>query len=370
MIKMYKDGMSCVQIGNKLGRDSKTVRKKLREVNIYVKKKAFSEEDEIYLAEHYPIGDWDGIFERFPSATKQSIQAKVSELGIRAEYYNEKRKWTNEELKILEEYYYTKSLSELCEMMNFRHSEDAILTKAFRKFGYSKSRKWTKEEDEILIKYYPIAPFGEVAEMLPRRTKNAIIDHAIKLNVKSLFMDEFLWKSDEIIYLMDHWKEYTDNELANKLGKTFQAVKGKRLVLGLLRQEHGNQNSYTNLSAYIRGQIFQWKKDSMANCGFKCVLTDSKDFEIHHIYPVNRLISDIFQKYNLVKKDFCDYSQEELDYIVDLFIKEQASHPLGVCVRSDIHSLYHSIYGNTTNCEKQWDKFVKEYKEGKYDNID
>ena len=75
------------------------------------------------------------------------------------------------------------------------------------------------------------------------------------------------------------------------------------------------------------------------------------------------------KKYNLQNKNFQDYTQNELDYILKLFLEEQNKHPLGVCIRKDIHDLYHTIYGKITNNEEQWNKFIKEYREGIYSDI-
>ena len=38
------------------------------------------------------------------------------------------------------------------------------------------------------------------------------------------------------------------------------------------------------------------------------------------------------------------------------------SHPLGVCLRRDIHIEFHRIYGNGHNTKEQFDEFVKNYK--------
>lgn len=40
----------------------------------------------------------------------------------------------------------------------------------------------------------------------------------------------------------------------------------------------------------------------------------------------------------------------------------------GVCVRKDIHELYHSLYGKGNNTPEQWNIFVKSLKDGKYND--
>ena len=106
----------------------------------------------------------------------------------------------------------------------------------------------------------------------------------------------------------------------------------------------------------------------MKKCNYQCVLTGSKKFHIHHLYSFNQIISDVFNKYNFPIYDtFEEYSDEELDTILDKFIEEQDSHPLGVCIDENIHKLFHSVYGQYCNTPEQWYQFEKDYKNGIYD---
>ena len=112
------------------------------------------------------------------------------------------------------------------------------------------------------------------------------------------------------------------------------------------------------------------ENESMINCNYQCVLTGSHDFQIHHLYSFNQIIADLFNSTDLVNKDFKDYTEDELTEITKAFIIEQDKHPLGVCVRTDIHDLYHKIYGKYGNTPEQWNKFVTDYKKGIYHNVE
>lgn len=107
----------------------------------------------------------------------------------------------------------------------------------------------------------------------------------------------------------------------------------------------------------------------MASCGYKCVLTGSKDFQIHHLYSFNRIIKDLCDSGKIEYKDFTDYTQEELNRITEIFIEEHNKYPLGVCVRKDIHELFHRVYGKHNNSKSQWDKFCNDYRNGLYKDI-
>lgn len=107
----------------------------------------------------------------------------------------------------------------------------------------------------------------------------------------------------------------------------------------------------------------------MENCNWQCVITGSKDFEIHHLYSVSNILSDIMSKYNILEKQIEEYTQDELNNITQLFIEEQSKHPLGICVRKDIHALFHKLYGKYYNTPEQWYQFQKDLCEGIYDDL-
>lgn len=62
-----------------------------------------------------------------------------------------------------------------------------------------------------------------------------------------------------------------------------------------------------------------------------------------------------------------DYTDKELRDILDLFRIKQDKYPLGVCLTKDVHMLFHNKYGYGNNTEIQWNEFVTDFKNGKYD---
>ena len=114
-------------------------------------------------------------------------------------------------------------------------------------------------------------------------------------------------------------------------------------------------------------QIGWPKKESMKECNYKCVLTGSKKFEIHHLYGFANILNETIEEYSIELKEYSEYTQEELNDILEKFLIVHSRYPLGVCVRKDIHMLYHSIYSKCVNNEDQWNQFVQEFKNGIYD---
>ena len=368
IINDYNNGMTPKEMSIKYNRNSGTIIGKLQNLGIYKNTKyRFTKEDIEFLKEYYPLGDYDAIFKRFPNATTQSIQAYCSKHKITADYYNDK-KWTDKELGILEKYYYEKSLKELADMMNNKHTTDAIQSKALKYFGYSKDRTWTNDELNILYTYYPIESVDEVCKRLQNRTRDSIIGKANILNIKSYFYLNTFWSEEDSKILEENWEIMSDGELAKLLNKNIRSIKSRRCFLGLNRIGNHESLSYESLQKYIRGNIGKWKSDSIKQCNYKCVLTGSKDFEIHHIYSFSFILNETIEENNIILKDgFSDYTEEELSFIVQKFIEKQNEYPLGVCIRKDIHSLFHKEYGKSVIPE-MWYRFEKDYKEGKYTN--
>ena len=157
--------------------------------------------------------------------------------------------------------------------------------------------------------------------------------------------------------------------MTNHFGKSFRSVKWKQEELHLFRKEMNNQ-SYPTLAEYLRGQNQKWKNDSMENCNYKCVLTNSKNFEIHHLYGVSNIVNDILNQYPQYKnKNFDDYSNEDLDFLRIKFLEEQSKYPLGECIDKKLHVLFHSLYGQYYNTPEQWYRFKEDYLKGEYKNI-
>lgn len=108
----------------------------------------------------------------------------------------------------------------------------------------------------------------------------------------------------------------------------------------------------------------------MKECNYKCIFTGSKRFQIHHLYGVSNILNDIMTENNFpIYDNFSEYSDEELNEILNAFIIKQNKYPLGVCIEKDIHVLFHSLYGQYYNTPKQWYQFEKDFKAGIYDKL-
>lgn len=290
----------------------------------------YTDDDIEFLKIYYPIGDWATIFTRFPNLDKEKIYNVCHKRGISAHYY--------ERDKSLKVEYYQRMLSN--------------------------RKKWTSDEIEILKNNYSLMPIVDIMKMLPGRTYDAIINKAKKLSLKSYIRQQQLYSADDICFIKSNWETMSDEEMAILLGRTRRAIKAVRNNIGLFRQDM-EKSHYENLLKFLRGQIYQWKRDSMENCNFQCVLTGSKNFEIHHIISFNIIVKNFILEYDITLKDnFEDYTTNELNNLSKMFLQYHNTYPLGVCIDKNLHTLFHKMYGDINN-EEQWNNFVQKFNEGK-----
>lgn len=362
IIKDYDNGngLRPFKLGKKYNRNASSISNKLKDLGIYkYTTYRFTDDDIEFLREYYPKGDWDFIMKHFPQSTKQNIMSKTSKLGIKMTIENE---WTDEELGILRKYY-SENPKFAAELIP-NHTYKAIVTKA-KRLGLKSREFWSETENDLMRKYYPIMPVDDVLKYFPNRTRTSIITHAIHLNLQSY--DYNPWTEKEDKYILSHWETESDMIMCKNLGRTYKATQARRLFLGLL---HFNKDGsgYEGLSKFLRGHIQTWKSESMKKCNYQCILTGSKDFEIHHMYGFANILNETIEEYNIELKDYHEYTQEELNDILEKFLNIHDRYPLGVCVRKDIHTLYHSIYSKCVNNEEQWNQFVIDFKNGVYDD--
>ena len=138
------------------------------------------------------------------------------------------------------------------------------------------------------------------------------------------------------------------------------------------RGENGSnwQGGKTIITAPLRKYVSSWKQKSMISCGYKCVLTGSKRYVVHHVYSFNKIVTEAMKILDLpYKLTQGEYSQEEWEKLGSLIEELHDKYSLGVCLRTDIHELFHTVYGNKDNSQDQFDEFKQDYSNGKYEDI-
>lgn len=325
-----------------------------------IKHPVWTDEEIKILKDNYSKSTKEEICKLLPNRKYGNIKTKASKLGIKKDYYY----WTEHEIDILKRFYSSDcTIDEIVHKLGDKYSYGAVQNKA-NKLGLRRREFWSEEEDKILIDNYEVKLLDDVMKLLPNRSRHGIIERVIKLGLHS----PIFWRDEEIDYLIANWKIKSDYEMAKELNKSQLCIKTKRNNMGLFRVDRSGKN-YETLSKFIRSNNSQWKLESIENCEYKCILTDSKSFDVHHLVNVSTMVKTALENLNIEYKVFDKYTDEELKMILVEFLRIQSEHPLGVCLDKNIHVLYHSLYGQQNNNVEQFNHFVSEFKNGIFDDL-
>jgi hypothetical protein len=130
------------------------------------------------------------------------------------------------------------------------------------------------------------------------------------------------------------------------------------------RGKKGNnwQGGKVNIKKHIKKGLLEWKKLSMQNCNYKCIISGERFDDIHHLYPFNLIFDEALYALNIdYKNKTGDYSEDELNKIIFLIEDLHKKHPLGVCLKKEIHREFHRRYGNNNFTPDDFYKFQKNY---------
>ena len=352
----YKQGMLVSELGKKYNRKPEVILTKLNSIGVYEYKLTKWTREEIQvLKNHYPTLEWNKLLKLLHRHKKEDIITKAYKLGVKREQYY----WSDEDICILKNAYSQNlKVKDIEKLLNYKFTYGAIVTKA-NVLGIIKVKKWTDEEVDIMLNNYSSIPINEICKLLPNRKKDNIIAKAKKLGLKSYEYLKKHWSDEDLEFLISNYKNMTDEEIAESLGRSVDSIRGKREILKLLRPVE--KGVYDYLSEYIRKHNRQWKKDSIRNCNFQCVITKGRFQAIHHLYGMNLILKETLLELNIVEKEhFKDYTEDELSIIVDKFLEVQSRYPLGLCLSKEIHKDFHDKYGYGNNTPEQFEKYLQE----------
>nr|DAE79309.1 MAG TPA: CCAAT/enhancer-binding protein beta [Caudoviricetes sp.] len=358
IIDDYNLGMKPYELSLKYNRDSGTIIGKLKSIGAYRNSTYhFTKDDIDFLRIHYPKGEWDIILKRFPKSTKSSIYTKMSKLGIHLEDYY----WTENDICLLKETYpnLCGNIKELINIFDGKYTYSAIVSKA-EKLGLKCREFWTESEIKILREHYSICTVDEMLLLLPNRTRNSIIGQAIKLGLVNKTTLTTQFNDFEKDFIKNNYCRLTDKEIGERINRSASVINNYRYRNNLIKLHE--RSSYLDLAEYVRRNNLKWKKASMKNCHYKCVLSGERFDDIHHIHSLNLILDETLNLLKLeIKEDINDYSAIEMKNILETFRDIQNKYPLGVCLTKEIHQQFHNIFGYGNNTQDQWNKFIQNY---------
>lgn len=304
----------------------------------------------------YPSCSIEELQKEFPVSEK-TIKKIASSLKVKRENTRNSNYTSREDEILLCGISNGKTVAEIQEEVPWRSIKS--IQSRLEKISDIKRQYWTDEEENLLKCIYETLPLDETMQMFPNRTRNAIVAHAMKLGLHA-YIDTRYYSPEEEAFIRDNYNTMSDKEISMVLGRSLSSIKNHRVLMGIYRKKPGNTN-YENVSIYVRRHNQQWKKDSMKNCNFVCVITGERFDEIHHLVSLNSILKNVYNKLNLDENNFNinELTDNEKDEFLRYVYEEQSKYPLGICLKKDIHNEFHKQYGYGNNTVEQFEEFLR-----------
>jgi hypothetical protein len=268
--------------------------------------------------------------------------------------------------------------------------------------------KWTKEEEDLLKKEYPDNLNKNIVHLFPNRNEKGIIDKASQLGISKSEIaiekryeehSEFMFHNSPWIgvpkteyekqalseQMKKRWEENPDVMLANVqyertvhhreyLGKIkveaglWKGENNPRFINPLFGSDNGRWlGGITPLLFWLRNQLGDWKQESMKFHNYTCVLT-GKDFDdIHHLYSFKQIVKETLDSLEFeYTKTLETFTEEELEIVRELIIKNNNKYGFGVCLTKNVHKLFHDLYGYGDNTPEQFEEFKSRFNNGEF----
>jgi hypothetical protein len=120
----------------------------------------------------------------------------------------------------------------------------------------------------------------------------------------------------------------------------------------------------------LRRKLTQWKNDSLLNSDYKCVITGGNFDDIHHLYGFDLILQSVIIETSLdIRSEISNYSENELILLENKCLEIHYRYPLGVCLREDVHKLFHDLYGYGNNTPEQFEEFKQRYWNGEFKEV-
>jgi hypothetical protein len=266
-------------------------------------------------------------------------------------------KWTDDQLTLLKSLYKDFTNEELIQQY-FPNRTNRSLESIASKYNFSgKTEETMKRVNKI--------KGTKTAEKIRGIKRSKDTKEKISKNKKEY------WKTHEV---GEHLLHPTD-ETRRKMSKSKKAIgkwKGNsnpRHINPLNGEMNGKwKGGITDLYQELRSDTKDWQTNSMDFCKYKCIVTDKSFDEIHHLIPFKDIMKETFNILNLdMRKNMSKYKQDDVDSIKETLKILHISYGYGICLRKDIHKLFHDNYGYFNNTPYQFLDFVYRLDVGEFD---
>ena len=199
---------------------------------------------------------------------------------------------------------------------------------------------------------------SQLAKLIPDRAKSAIHCRIKQLGLSGAPM--YKYSEDDIEFIKENYENMSDEEIGEYLHRAPASIKECRRKHGLYRRDPNGPTNYIDILRFIQAHNSDWKKRSMAECGYKCVISGEHFDDIHHLYAKNLILEQALAKEGIkMPENINDCSDENKEKILNAFFKEHENYPLGVCLNKKYHKMFHAMYGFGGNTPEQFRDFCQ-----------
>lgn len=181
------------------------------DINGWLKRREWTEDENKILREYYPV-EGSKVADRLEERTKEAIKTQAKKLGLRIN----SDLWAEEEIEILRKYYPIEGMKVRNRLKD--RTRYAISTRA-SVLGLKKINNYTKENDEIIKKYYPIESSSQVEIRTKGLTAKQIRNRARRLGIEK----ENNYNIDKLKSIMS--TENNLEDVAKKMGFGIRKLK-------------------------------------------------------------------------------------------------------------------------------------------------
>ncbi len=134
--------------------------------------------------------------------------------------------------------------------------------------------------------------------------------------------------------------------------------------------EDKRKNATSHIFVWLREQVSDWKKKSMAKDSYKCVVTNMPMNVVHHLRSFHLIAEETLESLSMpIYEKLSDYSDEQIELMKDKCIELHEKYGLGVCLTEEIHTIFHSAYGIKNNTPEQFEEFKVRYQNGEFEGL-
>ena len=322
----------------------------------------YTKEEEIWLANNYSTSKWEEILSHI-NKPKKSIIKKAWSMGLKRNKVRHSN-FTEEEDILIKSLWCDYSPREFIKKFMPYRTTGSVNCRAQR-LGIKRRTPWSSEEEQFLKEHYLSHTVDELAKMLNGRTREAVYKKLVNLDLTN--RPNFKYSDSDLEFVKDNYKRMSDVEIGYALNRSAASIKEFRRKNELYRRNPSSPTHYESIIKYVQRNNKEWKTKSMERCDYKCVLSNGRFEDIHHLYAKNLIIQEVLSNNSFSPvEDFNNWSEEEKSSFFEKFCEQQSKYPLGVCLTSQLHKKFHEIYGFGSNTPEQFLEFAKLYSQSSF----